>query len=69
LTFVGRVVAQLVGLADGLVDVAAQSARTFVDETAVWWLMQRRLPRDQAAPLLERLGEQLGAKVEYSEDP
>lgn len=40
-----------------------------VDTLAFMWLMTRMLPRAQAAELLERLAEQMGAKIELSSPP
>lgn len=40
-----------------------------IDTLAFMWLMTRELHRDQAAELLERLGEQLGAKIELQAPP
>lgn len=55
----------VLGALEALLERAADGARDRLDALASWWILNRRhIDRDRAAELVERLGEQLGAKIE-----
>lgn len=58
---------QAATIVDLFVDGTADACRQRVDDAAISWLMRRQgLPHDAVCALLERLGAQVGAKIEMT---